>query len=93
MTDQNDNDLVAKRKRAYAYIKLIFQGVAWDKDLTIDENLADFLDTPLNDLDELREGRSNPSLKIVHSVKEFFNDSPDQYLVATLERELVDPFS
>ena len=90
MTDQNA--LKQKRVRAYTDTKYLFEGLGWaDADLTKDENLAVALDVNLSDLTSLREGKVNPSPKLVEAVKLFFDHDPS--LVAEIDHFLGDLFN
>ena len=91
MKDQNN--LKENRIRAYSYIKHIFKSVNWvDDDLTKDNDLANTLNVKLSDLTLLKEGKVNPSPKLVESVKFFFKKDPNPTLARQIEYALVDPF-
>ncbi len=91
MKDQNN--LKDKRTRAYAFIKHLFKSVNWvDADLTKDNDLASVLDVNSSDLTLLKEGKINPSPKLVESVKVFFKNDPNPTLARQIEYVLVEPF-
>ncbi len=91
MADQNN--LKDKRIRAYAFIKQLFKRVNWvGADLTKDNDLASVLDVKLSDLTLLKEGKINPSAKLVESVKVFFKNDPNPTLAPQIEHFLVEPF-
>jgi len=91
MKDQNN--LKDKRIRAYAFVKHLFESVIWvDADLAKDNDLASLLDVNLSDLTLLKEGKVNPSPKMIESVKVFFKDTQDPILTRQIEQILVEPF-
>jgi hypothetical protein len=67
--------------------------VNWvNADLTKDNDLARVLDVNLSDLTLLKEGETNPSPKLVESVKLFFKKDPNPTLARQIEHVLVEPF-
>jgi len=91
---ENQNNLKYKRIHAYTFIKHLFKSVNWvDADLTKDNDLASLLDVKLSDLTLLKEGKVNPSPKLVENVKGFFKkNGPNSILATQIDRTLVDPF-
>ena len=87
----DNKDLVKNRKRAYHFIKSRLGGVTW-VDVERDDKIADILHVKLTDLISLKEGKANPSAKLVDGVKKFFADNPNITLAADIDRVLVDPF-
>lgn len=84
-------DLVEYRKRAYHFAKSLVAGVSWvDRNHSLDEDLADILDVKLSDLILLKQGKVNPSTKLVKSLKTSFCDDSDT--ATQIEQVLVDPF-
>ena len=75
------------RKTAYHYIVLQAKGT-WSPPIDSDERLADVLDIPIGELVSLKEGRSDPSQKLVAKFKELFgpwindDDVIDSYFVS-----------
>ena len=74
------------RKRAYHFVVEQAKRVNWDPPIDSDERLADVLDIPLKELKSLKEGRSDPSHKLVAEFKKLFgpviNETEiDSYLV------------
>jgi hypothetical protein len=89
----DNTDLTRNRIRAYHFIKYLFASVNWvDVDLRRDNDVALTVDVKLSDLTSLREGKANPSAKLVDGVKKFFADNPNITLAADIDRVLVDPF-
>lgn len=83
-----------KRIRAHSYIHKLFESVNWHGvDLTKDNELASVLDVNLSDLILLREGKINPSPKLVEKVKCFFKNDPNPTLLAEeIDQALIQPF-
>lgn len=82
-----------KRKEAYAYIKKTLHQPPWNIPLNIsDAQLANVLGGTIeltDSLHSLREGKHNPTTRLVESFKNFFNGMIDE---STINQYLVDPF-
>jgi hypothetical protein len=88
------SDLETRRIHAYEFIKLLFKSVHWMKvDFTEDVNIADALDIGISNLTLLKEGKMNPSPKLVDSIKTFFEDEPNvKLIVEWIDSFLIEPF-
>ena len=83
-----------KRINAHTFIKNLFKDVNWEgANLTEDEDIADLFAINLPDITMLKEGRINPTSKLVEKIKYFFGDSSDPRVAEQIERNLVDPFT
>jgi hypothetical protein len=86
----DNKELVRNRKRAYDFVKHLFVHPIWvGADLTRDSDIAHTLDIELSDLTSLREGKANPSAKLVNGVKVFFVGITH---AADIDHILVEPF-
>jgi DNA-binding XRE family transcriptional regulator len=87
----DNKDLAKNRRRAYHFIKSRLGGVTW-VDVKRDDKIADTLGVKLTDLISLKEGKANPSAKLVEKIKEWFKDDPDSTLAEEIAHKLVEPF-
>jgi hypothetical protein len=91
------NDLKEKRKRAYATIKLLFEGVNgvnWiNADLREDNALALYLDISPEKLALLKEGEIDPPVELVDGIKAFFREHANiSPIMDKIENDLIEPF-
>lgn len=82
----------ANRKRAYQYMVEQVKRLNWSPPIDSDKRLAEALDVPLDQLNSLKEGLSDPSAKIITSFKSLMrpiiNETEvDSYLVKPFDRQ------
>ena len=87
----NAKDLLAERKKAYAFLRREFYGLKWPTPIDSDKKLADALDVSLEDIVLLKEGRANPTKGLIKGVRDFF--SAEVGKEEDIRAYLVDPFT
>ena len=85
-------DEATKRKRAYQYVVEQAKRLMWSPPIDSDKRLAETLDIPIDELDSLKEGMSDPSAKLVTAFKSLVSPmvsetEVDSYLVKPFERQ------
>jgi len=86
----NTKDLVAKRKEAYKFIRRKLLRIKWSPPINSDEALASTLDVYLEELLSLKEGRSNPTQRLIKGVRTFFAEEVSE---DDIRGYLIEPFT
>ena len=82
-------DEATKRKRAYQYIVEQVKKLNWSPPIDSDKRLAETLDVPMDELNSLKEGTSDPSAKLVTAFKSLVSPMVSE---TEVESYLVKPF-
>jgi len=82
-------DETTKRKRAYQYIVEQAKKLNWSPPIDSDKRLAETLDIPMDELNSLKDGTSDPSAKLVTAFKSLVSPMVSEIEV---ESYLVKPF-
>jgi hypothetical protein len=90
MTDIRD--LKTKRKDAYDFIWAHFNRHLDPWRTKTDESLASALDVPISELLSLKEGRANPTPKLIKGVINLFEMDPTGISKDELDLYLIKPF-
>ncbi len=88
---------IEARKEAFNFVmRVALRGSTFNGGINSLEKLASLLDLPVEHLDDLREGKADPSKKLVNQVKALFltetdavwtKDSFDEYLIKSFGQE------
>lgn len=81
------------RKIAYQYVVAKMKNTMWVTPIDSDKRVAEVLDIPIDDLNSLKEGLSDPSPKLIEEFKKFVGqttpeDEVDAYLVTPFSTRL-----
>ena len=84
-------DEATKRKQAYQYVVEQTKKLNWSPPIDSDKRLAETLDIPIDELDSLKVGMTDPSVKLVTAFKSLVSQmvsetEVDSYLVKPFER-------
>ncbi len=82
-------DLAIKRKEAYEYIRRKLWNFSSSWEINSDKTLASALDVSLEELVSLKEGRANPTPRLIKGVRTFFEKEVTE---DEIEKYFINPF-